>query len=88
MLEPSNRLRYRLNPNCPYCPSLSKEKMREESSRDTPCALSRPWQFSEKPRSPWGSWDRQELVRGTAVTLLSEAGWPFSRAIVGTINPS
>ena len=59
MLGPSTRLRNRLNPNCPYCPSLSKEKMREESSRDTPCALPPPWQFSENPRSYRDSWDRQ-----------------------------
>jgi len=38
MLGRSTRLKDRLNPNCPNCPSLLK-KMREESSTDTPCAL-------------------------------------------------
>jgi hypothetical protein len=38
MLGRSTRLKDRLNPNCPNCPSLLK-KMREESSTDTPCGL-------------------------------------------------
>ena len=34
----STRLKYRLNPHCPNCPSFLK-KMREESSTDTPYGL-------------------------------------------------
>ena len=59
MLGRSTRLKDRLNPNCPNCPSLLK-KMREESSTDTPSGLfPSPRQFSENPRSHWDSWDRQ-----------------------------
>jgi hypothetical protein len=60
MLVPSTRLKDRLNPNCPsLLKRTSKERMREGSSRETPCALFRPSQFSENLWSRRDSWDRQ-----------------------------
>jgi hypothetical protein len=38
MLGPSTRLKNRLNPNCPYYPSLSKEKMRRKQQTHSVCS--------------------------------------------------
>ena len=49
--------------------------MREERSRDTPCAPAtrRPWQFSENPWSRGDSWDSRHF--STLVELATSTGW-------------